>query len=235
MKLLDLFCGAGGCTKGYQLAGFTVTGVDINPQPRYCGEEFHQGDALEFLRDHGHEFDAIHASPPCQAHSAMTKGRWQDRVSTHPQLIEPVRELLFAIGRPYVIENVVGAPLLNPIMLCGTMFGLSNGQGNQLLRHRLFELSFENGMIPPCAHNNLSCIGVYGGGQNPKRRKAVGVYGGSGGTSTRDGELFGVEDRRLAMGIEWMTGKELNQAIPPAYTKFIGDQLMAHLAERRAA
>ena len=116
MKLLDLYCSAGGAGMGFKMAGFDVTGVDILPQLHYPFT-FYQTDALEFLAEYGHEYDYIHASPPCQAHSAMTKGRWKDRISKHPQLIEPTRALLLKLGKPYDIENVPGAPLINPVML----------------------------------------------------------------------------------------------------------------------
>ena len=235
-RLLDLFCGAGGCSMGYHRAGFDVTGVDIKPQPRYPFI-FIQGDALEYLREHGHEYDAITASPPCQAFSAMRKGRWQDR--EHPDLIEPTRATLKATGKPYVIENVEGAPLMAPITLCGTMFGLRTRHGSQLRRHRLFEAPWFFGLIPTCAHNEYAAIGVYGGGQHPQRRcndansrlpATIGVYVNSGGSSVRDGTTgFGVVDRRDAMGIDWMTNAELSQAIPPAYTQFIGEQLLAEV------
>jgi len=232
--LLDLFCGGGGASRGYQEAGFCVFGVDIKPQPRYIGCGFHQGDALEYCAAHGHEFDAIHASPPCQKFSAMTNGRWKDRATEHLDLVDPVRELLISLGKPYVIENVVGAPLRQPLLLCGTMFGLQTDHGSQLLRHRLFELSWGFEFSPStCLHKSGSAIGVYGGGQNPARKRVpsvIGVYGLTGGTSKRSGKSgFGVDDRRTAMGIEWMTNKELSQAIPPAYTEYIGGQLLQHL------
>lgn len=233
MRLLDLFCGAGGAAMGYHRAGFEVVGVDIKPQPHYPFE-FHQADAIEYLAEHGCEFDVIHASPPCQAFSAMTNGRWQDRLKNHPDLIDPTRKLLCKIGRPYIIENVIGAPLIDPIMLCGTMFALETKAKSQLRRHRLFECSFSpNSLLPPCNHrNNASVIGVYGGGQHPQRRRipsTIGVYGHAGGSSKRDYldfSCFTTKDRRDAMGIDWMTGNELSQAIPPAYTEFIGRQLM---------
>ena len=119
MRLLDLFCCAGGAGKGYVDAGFEVVGVDIDPQPNYPFE-FHQADAIEFVSAHGHEFDAIHASPPCQAFS-KTKTLHDNE---HPDLIEPTREALIATGKPWVIENVVGAPLINPIKLTGQHFGM---------------------------------------------------------------------------------------------------------------
>jgi len=230
MRLLDLFSGAGGCSVGYHRAGFEVVGVDLNPQPRYPFE-FHQADALGYLREHGAEFDVIHASPPCQRFSAMGK-LWPER--EHPDLLTPCRELLKASGRPYVIENVPGAPLIDPIMLCGTMFGLQTKHGSQLRRHRLFETSPALGVLtPPCNHaKNASVIGVYGGGQHPQRRRipnTIGVYVHSGGSSQRDCldfSCFTVNDRRDAMGIDWMTGNELSQAIPPAYTEWIGKALL---------
>lgn len=217
-RLLDLFCCAGGAGVGYHRAGFDVVGVDIRPQPRYP-LAFVQADALEYAAAHGHEFDAIHASPPCQLYSAMTRSRWADR--EHPDLVDATRVLLRKIGRPYVIENVPGAPLINPILLCGTMFGLRTAYGNQLRRHRMFEVwPATLCLAPECQHNNLPSIGVYGGGQHPQRRT--------------EGARFGVTERARAMGIHWMTGVELNQAIPPAYTEYLGRQLMQAL-ERRAA
>ena len=246
MKLLDLFCGGGGSAEGYRRAGFTdITGVDNEHQKRYPFR-FILGDALEYLKNHGHEYDFIHASPPCQKHSVMTKGRWQDRLQDHVNLIPPTRALLPFTGKPYVIENVPGAHLeLNcPIMLCGTMFGLQTKHGSQLRRHRLFESNIFFMFIPSCNHKKGSVIGVYGGGQHPGRRyhrnekgelitphknipATIGVYGHAGGSSNRDQIVsFGTQDRRDAMDIQWMTGKELSQAIPPAYTHFIGKQII---------
>ena len=230
MKLLDLYCSAGGAGMGFKMAGFDVTGIDILPQPHYPFT-FYQTDALEFLAEHGHEYDYIHASPPCQAHSVMTKGMWKDRISEHPQLIEPTRELLLKLGKPYDIENVPGAPLINPVMLCGTMFGLGTKHGSQLRRHRYFESNWNIGLTPQCNHiKNASVIGVYGRGQHPQRRRipaTIGVYGHAGGSSRRDYldfSCFTTNDRRDAMGIQWMTGNELSQAIPSVYTQFIGDR-----------
>lgn len=226
-KLLDLFCCAGGASMGYYRAGFDVTGVDIVFQPHYPFK-FVQADALTVDLD---GYDAYHASPPCQRYSVMTNGRWQDRVANHPDLIEPIRKRLLATGKPFVIENVEGAvtELINPVKLCGTMLGLGTKEGNQLRRHRYFECNGFWLLVPPCSHNNGSAIGVYGGGQNPARRKpaTIGVWGHAGGTSNRDGLIqFGTQDRRDAMGIDWMTGKELSEAIPPAYTEYIGKYLL---------
>ena len=149
MKLLDLFCGAGGAARGYQLAGFHVTGVDHKPQPRYIGEEFVQADALEYLAEHGHDYDAIHASPPCQGYSIMHNLPWL-RGRDYPLLLLPTLEMLEGLGKPYVVENVMGARYgsktlkkrgledhgLKAGWLCGTMFGLP------FYRHRLFASNF---------------------------------------------------------------------------------------------
>jgi len=233
---------------GYSRAGFTeIVGVDIKPQPRYPFT-FVQGDALAYVAEHGREFDAIHASPPCQAFTAL-KTMWNTK--PHSDLVEPTRALLKATGLPFVIENVEGAPLLRPIMLCGTMFKLGV-RNAELRRHRLFESNIEWDMVPPCAHyeRGVMCgvygghgrdrrrikpvtVGVYGDGNGRDYRKypaTVGVYGGAGGQSVRDGtQQFTTAERAEAMGIDWMTGDELSQAIPPAYTEFIGKQLLAAL------
>jgi DNA (cytosine-5)-methyltransferase 1 len=141
-------------------------------------------------------------------------------------------------GLPYVIENVENARklLINPVKLCGTMFGLGTTEGNQLRRHRYFECSFGLILAPECQHNDVSAVPVYGGGQNsdyhtPRRKpKTIGVWGHAGGSSKRDGVVqFGTDKRREAMGIYWMTGNELSESIPPAYTEFIGEQLMRAL------
>jgi DNA (cytosine-5)-methyltransferase 1 len=222
-RLLDLFCGAGGAAVGYDRAGFEIIGVDIEPQPHYPFE-FHQGeviglldwmlevDSVEFSG-----FDVIHASPPCQADSTMT-ARW-GRQDEHPRLIAPVRRGLEALGVPYVIENVPGAPLISPLTLCGSMFGLRDAE-RQLRRHRLFESNVWLWPPGPCHH----------------ARRSVGVYGNPGGSSARDGITFGsVEDWREAMGIDWMNREELREAIPPAFTEFIGHQLIQALRHREAA
>ena len=235
---------------GFSQAGFDVVGIDIEPQPRYPFP-FILGDVIDilsrmlqgdkFTASNGKQysitdFSAFHASPPCQRYSTMTNGRWQDRVESHPDLIAPTRELLRKTGKPYDIENVEGArkELINPVMLCGTMFGLQTKHGSQLRRHRYFELSVPMMLTPTCQHNKASAIGVYGGGQNPARRKpaTIGVYGHAGGSSKRDNLVsFGTQDRRDAMGIDWMSGDELSEAIPPAFTKFIGQYVMACLTQ----
>lgn len=219
-RLLDLFCGAGGAGMGYARAGFEVVGVDIKPQPHYPFE-FHQADALEFPLD---GFDAIHASPPCQAfsvlrHANVTKG------SQYPELVGPMRARLTAVPAPWVMENVPGAPLLPAIVLCGSMFGLGAGE-RQLRRHRLFESSALL-LQPTCQHVG-EAVGVYGGGPTERYTFENGIRAGRKGQ--RGGYQGTAEERRYAMGVDWMTSAELNQAIPPAYTEFIGKQLMAGLS-----
>ena len=217
-KLLDLFCGAGGAAMGYHQAGFDVVGVDINPQ-KHFPFEFIQADweePLSFLpglwEREGIPY-AVHASPPCQHFSSMTK-RW-GREDEHPDLIEDVQIALRMLSDegdaiPYVIENVPAAPLDDPVTLCGSMFGLGS-QGYQLQRHRIFESNVF--FFPPamCAHQG----------------QPLPVYGHAGGRSKRDGLKFpGTDAWREGMGIDWMTGKELAESIPPAFTKYIGEHLM---------
>jgi len=200
-RLLDLFCCAGGASEGYRRAGFDVVGVDINPQPHYQFE-FHQADALTFGLE---GFDAYAASPPCQKYTQAQRIRDND----HADLIAPIRARLIATGRPYCIENVTGAPLLRPIELCGAMFGL------RTYRHRLFECNFpvEQPMHP--AH------------EAPQRKM---------GRPVQDGEFIkvvgnfsGVDLARKAMGIDWMVRDELREAIPPAYTEYVGRAMLKTL------
>lgn len=251
MLILDLYCCAGGAAMGYHRAGFDVVGVDIRPQPHYPFPFVH-GNCIDIMREllYGgnitasngvvyklDEFAAIHASPPCQRYSTMTRGRWQDRVEDHPDLIKDTRDMLITSGKPYAIENVAGArkELHNPVMLCGSMFGLQTRHGSQLRRHRYFELDprIPPFITPPCQHNTGSVIGVYGGGQHPNRRNipaTIGVWGHAGGSPNRDNLLqFSTQDRRDAMGIQWMTGSELSEAIPPAYTEYVGKFIMQYL------
>jgi DNA (cytosine-5)-methyltransferase 1 len=221
-RLLDLFCCAGGAGTGYARAGFDVVGVDIDPQPRYPFE-FHQGDALEYLAEHGHEFDAIHASPPCQAYSTT---RHTHKVR-HPEMIEPTRAALIRSGKPFVIENVEGArlQLVDPMLLCGSMFGLTatdtSGERLALRRHRLFESNVWLMSAGGCIHDNTMVGGVYEGG--PMQRNRSDTRGGYTPHWTVQAEL---------MGIDWMRRKELAQAIPPAMTEFIGHQLVTHLRRK---
>lgn len=212
-RLLDLFCGAGGAGEGYHRAGFDVTGVDLARQPNYP-HAFVQADALEYLREHGGEFDVIHASPPCQAYSTITPDQ-----SRHPRLIAPVRDLLIASGKPYVIENVAGArrELVEPMMLCGSSFGLN------VRRHRFFESS-EWLMSIPCDHESQpAMVGVYGDHGYDGH-----LYRASDG-SKRGRRAADVHAAREAMGMGWGTWREVAEAIPPAYTEFIGAQLLRAL------
>jgi DNA (cytosine-5)-methyltransferase 1 len=217
-RMLDLFCCQGGAAAGYHRAGFEVVGVDIAPQPRYPFE-FHQGDALEFLATHGHEFDVIHASPPCDA---WTKGAGQAGTrDNHPRLIAPVRELLVRLGVPYVIENVENAraDLERPILLCGEMFGLG------VFRHRLFESS-----MTLAAPEHRPHVGRIGDGY------MVTMTGHTGGYATRDQRQHGRKvDWEAASGIDWMTVAGLRESIPPAYTEHLGSQLLVHLTSATAA
>lgn len=206
MKLLDLFCCAGGCSKGYSLAGFDdITGVDIEPQPRYP-YRFIQGDALAYVAEHGHEYDFIHASPPCQAHTqlaAIWRAKGDDYDKKHLDLIPQTRQLLQASGKPYVIENVPNSPLINPVELSGTMFGLMT------IRKRLFECSFDVPFfLTPPPHARTGKLGA-----KPKHGEYITVAG----------HFSDVAYASKAMGIDWMTQKELAQAIPPAYTEWLGN------------
>jgi hypothetical protein len=215
-RLLDLFCGAGGCSVGYHRAGFDVVGVDITPQPNYPFE-FVQGDALEFLREHGREFDVIHASPPCQANSRL-RHIWQTTEGydyNHVDMIPETRQLLQTIGKPYVIENVPGADLESPIQLCGSSFGL------RVQRHRLFEISVFM-LAPPCEHGWQNDDPIFTVRNHGAHRQTGICYVFGNGTGKG-------ADWSGAMGIDWMTRAELSQAIPPAYTEYIGRQLMVAL------
>lgn len=211
-RLLDLFCCEGGAAVGYNQAGFDVTGVDIQSQKHYPFRMF-VGDAIQFVKDRGHEYDAIHASPPCQAYTSLKVLS----ANEHPDLVGVTREALIATGKPWIIENVVGAPLIDPIMLCGTEFGLEadcrDGARRQLRRHRLFESSIPITRKGACAHKG----------------QAVGVYGSGGGGQQTRGYKGYPEEARDAMGIQWMgNSKRISQAIPPAYTEWLGGQLIAH-------
>lgn len=209
MKLLDLFCGAGGAAMGYHQAGFDeIVGVDLAPQKRYPFT-FIEGDALEYLALHGAEFDAIHASPPCQFYSHETPTQHR---SNHLDLIGPVRELLLKTGKPWVIENVIGAKnkLHNPLLLCGSMLGL------KVWRHRLFETSFSIRAPAFCNHMELPVL----------------VTGTTRRSTEKGGRFdYSVQQKRDAMEVQWMTEKELTQAIPPAYTRWIGERLLKEIKQ----
>ncbi|MFC9514607.1 DNA methylase [Nocardiaceae bacterium NPDC056970] len=196
---------------GYHLAGFDVVGVDIAPRRRYPFE-FVLGDAVEYVTEHGHLFDAIHASPPCQAHSQAQRIASKE----HPDLIWPTRRALRDTGKPYVIENVVGAPLIDPILLCGAMF-----EGLRTYRHRLFESNVK--IAAPDHPEHVAKQNHMGRRVQPGEFMHV------------VGNFIGVDDAREAMGISWMSRRELAEAIPPEYTKHIGNQLLTEIHRRNAA
>lgn len=221
-RLLDLFCCQGGAAMGYHRAGFDVMGVDVEPQPRYPFE-FVQADALEYLAAHGHEFDAVHASPPCQLYTVANNIHGN---GDHPDLLPSTRRALIASGLPWVIENVPGAPMANYVTLCGLAFGLG------VKRHRQFETSFFVWGPPQCPPGHPGdWVSVFGH-TVLERGHVVGKAKGGGNTIKR--RHLGVERGREAMGIDWMNREGLSEAIPPAYTQFIGEQLMTHLEERAA-
>ena len=216
IRILDLFCGAGGAAVGYSRAGFEVIGVDLDEQKNYPFE-FIKMDAFEALEKYGPYVDAVHASPPCQGYSVMRHLGWHDHVD-YPLLIDPLRKELLTLGKPYVIENVMGAKL-DANYLCGTMFNL------RLYRHRLFETNFF--WLAPGHPRHEFLQGMPGfpiprwarvDGQRPSdhplknmswSHRSMGAWAAEGNT----------------MGIDWMTKKELTQAIPPAYTEYIGNRL----------
>ena len=232
MKLLDLFCGAGGAAMGYHRAGFEVVGVDNRPQPHYPFE-FVLGDAIDvlhrmlagekFLASDGkwygiEDFDAIHASPPCQAYSGMrriTIARY-GAAPEHPDLIDATRSVLEATGRIWVMENVQNSPLRTQIILCGAAMGLSG-----IARHRHFESSILLPAPPRCAHlRQPQTIGVYG--QRPDGRRV----------SYRHHRLVRIANSLIEaqklMGIDWMDWSEITQSVPPVYTEWIGNRLLEY-------
>lgn len=218
-RLLDLFCGAGGAAMGYRRAGFEVVGVDIKPQKRFPFE-FIQADALSLDPEFVATFDAIHASPPCQRYSRLRHLPWlKDR--EYWDSIPPTRAFLESVSIPWVIENVEDAPL-GGITLCGQQFGLP------IFRHRKFEASFALEGLPHAKHSGV----IAPGRASMAKRYTSGSVGIK--EVSRDsigGHFAGVARARLAMGIEWMTRDELSQAIPPAYTEFIGRQLISQVRE----
>lgn len=213
---------------GYHQAGFDVMGVDNRPQPRYPFA-FVQADVLTLDPAWVAGFDAIHASPPCQAHSSIS--RVNGRQAHHADLIPETRAMLQASGRPWIMENVVGAPLRAPVMLCGTMFGLQTSCGAELRRHRLFETNWFVGLMPECFHGPAT-VGVYGGHAHDRRRTITitGATPQQNVVHNRSRLTFSADEARRAMGIDWMTMAGLSQAIPPAYTRFLGERLMCALA-----
>ncbi|MEU1443055.1 DNA methylase [Streptomyces mirabilis] len=220
LRVLAAFCGVGGCTRGYQDAGCHVTGVDIAPQPRYCGDAFHQGDAVQYIREYGHEYDLIHAGPPCQHDCTLTAGTNAGKFD-YPDLMAPTREALAATGRPYVIENPPGRAskkMRVDLTLCGEMFGLA------VIRHRNFELG--GWTMPQPTH--LKHRGRVAGMRHGQwfTGPYFAVYGEGGGKGT-------VAQWQAAMGIDWTdVRKEIAEAIPPAYAEAIGLAFAAQCATR---
>jgi len=203
-RLLDLFCGAGGAARGYQMAGFRVTGVDSRPQPRYAGDEFTCADAMTFPLD---GFDVIHASPPCQDH--MRSPTWNSAEHGTGWMLAATRDRLAGCGIPWVIENVPGADIRVDYRLCGCMFGL------RVRSERWFETSWRGfDLIPPHDHR-AEVLNRFRNMQGPAFR--------------RRGRIASRREIALAMGIDWMAGDEYKQAIPPAYTEYIGCALMEEL------
>lgn len=211
-RALDLFCCAGGATRGLQLAGYEVTGVDKNPQPRYIGDRFFQDDAMAWLRGEREplsSFDLIWASPPCQRYSQITP---KEKRGNHPDLLPEALEILRVQPVPYIVENVDGTQIYmrNPIMLCGSMFGLP------LQRHRWFEIGNTEAffLLPPCNHSEPPVLitGTTRRLINGKRRE------------------FSLAECAAAAGIDWMRRIDLDEAIPPAYSKFLAEQIDLALA-----
>lgn len=241
-RLLDLFCGAGGAAMGYHRAGFEVVGVDIRPQPRYPFE-FVQADAMEYLAGISTydpsdpdayvmlgEFDAIHASPPCQAFTQMS-ARWRGKggpTDDHPDLLTPTRAMLPTLGLPYVIENVPGARnhMQTTVALHGGMFGLG------VHRPRLFESNVL--LLAPKSDATDGPLGVYGARPDGRTTYRYRNNGNMKGKSLIRAAKS-IEEASEAMGIDWMTWDEIREAIPPAYTELIGYQLMQHVRSLVAA
>ena len=223
---MDLFCGPGCAAEGYQNAGYECVGVDIEEQPHYPGQFIHadvttavvEGDWLYIGNHHMNlrSFQFIHASPPCQPYSALRSTSLPTR--NHSALVPKIEALLSDTGLPWVLENVPGSPVTNPLVLCGSMFGLgaicSDGVYRQLRRHRLFSCSHLLFSPGPCRHEGQA-LGVYGHGRWAPVRD--GRRGGYQGTS---------DEKRAAMGVQhWVTGHEISQGVPPAYTKYIAELL----------
>lgn len=208
MKLLDLYCCQGGASKGYNNAGFDVTGVDIEPQPKYP-YKFIQGDAIEYLLKHGHEYDFIHASPPCQGYSNLTP---EAHKSKYKKSIADLREILSKMDIAYCIENVAGArkDMINPVMLCGSTFGL------RTQRHRYFETSFPVPFLRKCDHSLLPLLVTTASKASREKRFKLGI---------KPKSVWNAVD---AYGIDWMDFNGLKECIPPAYTEYIANIYLQH-------
>lgn len=204
MKLLDLYSCQGGAAFGFEQAGFDVTGIDIEDQPRHKGN-FIKSDAIEFLMDNYKDYDFVHASPPCQEYS-MSSMQFRVAGKSYPDLISATRNALILTGKPYSIENVPGAPLINPIVLCGTMFNIPT------YRHRLFETNWNLKQPIHPAHT----------AKNAKMGRKI-----------KEGEFIqyvghfsGVKYVQEFTGCYWMNQYGLAQSIPPQYSKYVGEQYL---------
>lgn len=266
-RVLDVYCCEGGAHRGYTDAGFDVYGIDLFEdftQSRYPGASY-KGDAIHALvlllagqqlpfthRDGTVEwlgladFDLIHASPPCQHASAGTRALRKEGAKEYPKLVEPTRYLLEQTGLPWVIENVKGAALLDPVVLCGSMFDLGaldeDGLPLRLERHRMFETNFPLDVPRPCHHDpDVWAAGVYGGSRLAKRPKIGATpcprqdreaarYDRKGGYVPRS-----LRVRQELLGIDWMTGGGMAQSIPPAYAEWVGLAALAHIEGLAAA
>lgn len=206
-KLLDLYCCGGGAGYGYELAGFDVTGVDNENQPKHRGK-FIQGDAIEFLKQNWKHFDAIHASPPCQEYSLSSK-QFRLKGRKYIELIEATRVEVLKTGLPYVMENVPDAPLINPIILCGAMFNMKT------YRHRAFESNFKI-VVPEHPEHTAPNAKM---GRKPREGEFIQYVG----------HFSGVKKVQEMTGLHWLGQYELAQSIPPQYTEFIGRQLIEHI------
>lgn len=213
INLLDLFCGAGGATIGYLNAGFNVVGIDINDQPEYPSP-FIKGNALELIGSMAKNFDVIHASPPCQ-HFTKYRNCRKDLKSRYQDLLSETREALVATKKPYVIENVVGAPMRSPITLCGSMFGLD------VRRHRLFECNFP--LKPPQCDHTVWQPNRFPGGRSRERGHARILCRG---TVEVGRWNIPIKVQQKAMGISHINNlRMLSEALPPAYTRWLGKQI----------
>jgi DNA (cytosine-5)-methyltransferase 1 len=242
MLLIDFYCKAGGASMGYRRAGFDVVGVDIEPQPRYpfpflqmdalqaldmlnAGEPLLFSDGLELLLA---DVQAAAASPPCKRFSSMTGRHGQAVVNAHPDLIGPTRERFQNLGMPYIIENVERAPLVDPVTVCGKAMGCVMSDGRVMKRHRIFESNVPlQAPACTCRRGVDQVLGVYGGTRRvftPRTDKAGG-----------DTPQATAAEAVQIMGIDWMTRREMTQAIPPVYTEHLGRQLAAHLQATGAA
>lgn len=233
-RMLDLFCGQGGAAAGYD-----VTGVDIADHSKRYPGTFVKGDALAYLTQHGAEYDAIHASPPCQGYSIATAGNPEARAK-HKRLIAATRELLALTGRPWVIENVEQArsQMLEPIMLCGRMFGLGaldeDGMPLVLDRHRLFEASFPIEQPAHPKHGGEQVAGVYGGARRSSKPDATPADDRYAARYERHGGYVprSIRVQQQLLGIDWMTVKGMQESIPPTYAEYVGHELQKHLNHR---